>query len=98
SSRSKGYGTTVAEFNGDRESHRQYCDRSSRSSGKDESDAEERRHCPEGVPGVGGDEPWQGMGVTAGADPESGSQGDQNDLDQRITSSSNHDHHGRWNV
>ena len=34
------------------------------------------------------------MGVTSGTDPQETCQGDQNDLDQGITSSSNHDHQG----
>jgi hypothetical protein len=34
------------------------------------------------------------MGVTSGANPQETCQGDQNDLDQGITSSSNHDHQG----
>ena len=61
--------------------------------GQAQSEAEERRQCPECVPGVGGDESWQVVGVTAGTDTQSGNQGDQDHLDEWITSSK-HGHQG----
>ena len=65
----------LAEFDGDGESHRQQGDRSGRGSGQQEPDAEERRQRPERVPGVGGDEAWQGVGIAAGADAQGGQPG-----------------------
>jgi len=56
----------------------------------DLSDSEKCRQCPERITGVSGDEPWQHVGVAAGADPQETDQGNQNNLDQGITSSSNH--------
>ena len=53
----------------------------------------EMPRAPEGVSGVSGDERWQHLGVTAGAETQETYQGNQSDLDQGITSSWLHREH-----
>ena len=47
-------------------------------SGQDQPDSEKCRQRPERITGVSGDEPWQGVGVAAGADTQETYHGNQN--------------------